>query len=498
MPEPSASHQGKLNADVVVIGGGPAGCAAARLLAQWDRSVVLIARAPSRRAIAESLPPSCTKLLDAIGVRHAVDSAGFVRATGNTVQWAGGDRRAEQFANGCGYQIARDRFDALLSDAAQAAGAHVIRGSTVRKVTTRDGESRVDYDAPEGTATIRARWVLDCSGRAGIVARAGYRKPEIATRTTALVGVWESDAWADTEFATHTLVESYDGGWAWSVPVTLERRYVTVMLDPRQSELPSRDALESAYRQELSCTSMLRELIDDAELRDAPWGCDASPYRAERASDDGLLLVGDAASFIDPLSSFGVKKALASAWLASVVVNTGLADSAMSGPARELYEERERAMYMELQHQAAALARDVLGAHATGFWCTRADVAGERVNALEAAVARRDSRVLAAFEDLKQRSAIDIRMKASAHIVQRAVVRGNMVVLEEHLAGLEFPDGVRYCRNVDLLRIARVADQHDQVPDLYAAYNQSGSTAPLPDFLAALSSLIAFDLLSLA
>src|SRR6185312_16318380 len=123
-----------LSADVVVIGGGPAGAAAARLLAQWDRSVVAIGRAPSRRSLAESLPPSCTKLLDALGVRAAIDAAGFVRATGNTVQWGPGQPRSESFLGGSGYQVDRARLDALLNDAAQAAGALIVRGATARAV----------------------------------------------------------------------------------------------------------------------------------------------------------------------------------------------------------------------------------------------------------------------------------------------------------------------------------------------------------------------------
>src|SRR4029079_5500189 len=144
-------------------------------------------------------------------------------------------------------------------------------------------------------------------------------------------------------------VESYDDGWAWSVPVTPTRRYVTVMLDPRQSDLPTRDTLDRAYREELARTDLIAELIRDAAFVESSWGCDASPYRAHRVSDDGLLLVGDAASFIDPLSSFGVKKGLASAWLAAIVANTALSDASLSGAARDLFEQREQTTYTELQ-----------------------------------------------------------------------------------------------------------------------------------------------------
>ena len=489
-----------LSADVVVIGGGPAGAAAARLLAQWDRSVVAIGRAPSRRAIAESLPPSCTKLLDALGVRGAVDAAGFVRATGNTVQWGGArsDRRSEAFASGIGYQVDRARFDALLGDAAQAAGAHLVRGATVRAAKRRNDGWLVEYDSDTGPATCRAQWVLDCSGRTGVLARGGYRRAEHAARTTAVVGVWESDAWANEDYVTHTLVESYDAGWAWSVPVAENRRYVTVMLDPRQSDVPTRDALERAYRDELGRTHLIAELIRGATFVDSAWGCDASPYRASRATDDGLLLVGDAASFVDPLSSFGVKKALASAWLAAIVANTALSDASLSAAARDLFEQREQTMYMELQRQSAALAREATGTHDSAFWHARAAELPESDFELDAAVLRGDQRVRAAFEELKRRPTMHLRAGDSLRVVERAVVRGNRVVLEQHLASTALPRGVRYCRSVDLLAIARLAPQHEQVPDLFEAYSRATTAVPLPDFLGALSAMIGLDMLTFA
>src|SRR5690348_17559434 len=82
-------------ADVAIIGGGPAGAAAGRLLSLWGRRVVLLARGQRPRPLGESLPPSCTKLFDLLGIRSAVDNAGFVRATGNTVQWAAKPRAIE-------------------------------------------------------------------------------------------------------------------------------------------------------------------------------------------------------------------------------------------------------------------------------------------------------------------------------------------------------------------------------------------------------------------
>src|SRR5262249_40062909 len=301
----------------------------------------------------------CTKLFEQLGVRDEIDDADFIRATGNTVCWAGRERRVERFdAALTGYQVPRDSFDALLTSFARSAGVHTRLDATVRDAA-RDGDEWCgSFDSATGGEEVRSRWLLDATGRAGVIARRGFRKLETAPRTTALVGIWESAAPWRTEDDTHTLVESYSGGWAWSVPVTPARRFVTVMLDPSLTTLGRRPKLGATYEAELARTAMRSELIDGAVMTSSAWGCDASPYFAERSFDDNVLLIGDAASFVDPLSSFGVKKALASAWLGSVAVHTALLDSSLTTDAMQLFDAREREMYEHLQRQSALLSQE--------------------------------------------------------------------------------------------------------------------------------------------
>ncbi|HEX4934787.1 MAG TPA: hypothetical protein VFV33_16470, partial [Gemmatimonadaceae bacterium] len=53
-----------------------------------------------------------------------------------------------------------------------------------------------------------------------------------------------------------------------------------------------------------------------------------------------------------------------------------------------------------------------------------------------------------------------------------------------------FPEGVRWVRNVDLLRLSDLAPAHRQVPDLFDAYTRAAPPVPLPDFLGALALLV--------
>jgi len=516
--------------DAVILGGGPAGAGAARLLAGWGYRVVVIARPAQRPTLAESLPPSAEKLLDRIGVRAAVDGAGFIRATGNTVWWGTPAARVERFGgDALGWQIARHAFDRVLLREAAAAGARIVAATAwqpsatawqpsaishqpsardyERVLTSRaDGSHTVEYQAGARSASIRCRWVLDCTGRAGLLARRGWRRPDPAGRTLALVGVWERRVgWGALVDDTHTLVESYDGGWAWSVPVSSTRRYVTVMVDPALTPIRTPDGaagLTTIYRAELAKAAHLDAVANSgrarARLVSQPFARDASSYSASRFTDDGVLLVGDAASFVDPLSSYGIKKALSSAWLAAVVVHSALSDEAMRTHALDLYERRERAMHDALRRRFAELSGAAGGVQSTDFWRARASAESSDDGEPDVLELRRDPEVLAAFDTMRQRPSIALRPSSLVERVNRPTVRGDRVTLEEHLVVPAFRDGVRYLRNIDLLKIVTLAPEHDQVPDLYAAYNRAAPPAPLPDFLGALSVLVAKRMLDLA
>ncbi len=166
-----------------------------------------------------SLPPSCSRLFDAIGVSDAIERAPFIRSTGNTVWWGSREPRVEMFAGGArGWQVETDVLEAVMLDEAARAGVEIER-SSARRIE----------DAP------RHSFVLDCTGRSGVIARAkGLRKYDDGPKTIALVGSWQRDRPWPVPDDTHTLVESYETGWAWSVPQSAAGTRVTiaVMVDP--------------------------------------------------------------------------------------------------------------------------------------------------------------------------------------------------------------------------------------------------------------------------
>ena len=459
-----------MSLDAVVIGGGPAGAAVGRLLASWGHTVRILAAPPDRsRGLAESLPPSVRKLLAEIGVLEAVDAAGFLRGSGNTSWWASADPRTETFDTP-GYQIFRPDFDRVLLESARAAGAD-LRTATVRRVDLGPRSARVEYDEGGQRTTVSCRFAIDCSGRAGVIARR-FRQGRDA-RMFGYVGVWRNDDGWTSHDATQTVVETFDDGWAWSIATSATARHVGVMVGEPGSD----------YATHLAKTRAMQTLLAGASLT-RTFACDASTYSASCYAGDRFVLVGDAASFIDPLSSFGVKKALASAWLGAIAIHTALTHPDRRAVAFDFFSNREREMEAAHRRAAREFAREAYSRHASAFWERRCGADAETTPA------RDESDVAAVFERFKASAAINLQLADRLPLESRPVVRGREIVLEPALAG-----GLRFVGNVDLLKLAEMAPRHHQVPDLFDAYCRDCSPVPLPSVVSGLSLLVAKGIL---
>jgi len=485
--------------DVAVIGGGPAGATAARLLAQWGHRVVLLTRAAASPALVESLPPSSVRVLDRLGVRESVEGVAFPRATGNTVCWANATApHVEVFARGAyGLQVRRELFDRLLRREAERAGVVLRRRANVRQIVSDDGGETwlVGVAGARKADRIRARWVLDCSGRARLSSRGGQSLTTRAPRTVAVIATWRQATWPDIDHA-HTLVESYADGWIWSMPRTSTQRDIAVMLDAERAV--RRDALTAHYHSELARSSWFRSLTARASLITPAWARDASAYLTPTIARRGLLLVGDAASAVDPLSSFGVKKAMASAWLAAIVTHTCLETPVAGDEACAYYTASEHRMYESLQRQLGAMAVAPAAAYGSAFWTRRAAL--HAAPAIDSSTLNNRSAAIAALDAMRGRSAVRFRVAADVREVERPIVRGNRLVLEPHLSAPALDGDVRYAHNVNIVRLVRLASAHEQVPSLFEAYNRAAPTTervPISNFLSALSTLVGARILDL-
>lgn len=452
--------------EILVVGGGPAAATAARLLASWGRDVLLVARPDSDEPeLPESLTPSCRKFFDLMGISSAIETAGFIPSHGHTVWW-GASERVEPFADGQhGWQVSTGRLSRVMLGTVEAVGGRVQRATLTA----------------DEVLAWPARMRIDATGRAGVLARPfGRRRYEPGHRTVALIGHWRRrGAWPLPD-PSHTLLESYADGWGWSVPVGPDTRALAVMVDPRTTSLVKGEGARAVYLAEIAKMAHLTDAFRGSDLISGPSGWDASMYVADQMTGDGWLLAGDANAFVDPLSSAGVKKAMASGWLAAVAVNTALTQPALASTAFDFFAARERATYT----QFLALTRQFLldGAPAPDhpFWADRG------------APAPADDRagVVAAWERIRAADHLALRLAPDVTFAPRPALTERAIVLEERLVTPLVPDGVRFVDGVDVVTLARLASGHTEVPNLFEEYVRCAGPTDLASFVKTLATAV--------
>ena len=483
-----------ISADVIVVGGGPSGSVAARLLASWGYDVLLLTKPwDVTRALANSLPPSTRKLLTQTGVLDIVEQVGF-RTLGNTVWW-GNDERVEQFTAGPGYQVDRARLDPLLLDAATKSGVRVLPDARVLRVDRDDvtGQMHVSCVAPIDPVTCCAPMVLDASGRAGVVAVGERLRQQVrGGRMQALLGVWKQAGGWSVANPTHTLIETCDVGWAWSIPTTAETRHVGIMVDGPTSRLHKHALVEDSYRSLLARLPHLAEQLTQAHVARVA-ACDASVYTATHHAGRGFVLVGDAGCTLNPLSSFGIKKALASAWFAAVVAHTCLQHPERTDAAAAFFSRWTSELWNMNLLRSRDFAREALERHQSVFWATQASAP------VDEAVLPNDDRALLeqtdvrdAFERMRQADTIVFARGSKATLVSAPLVRGHEIVDEPAVVlGPDARDVMRYLQGVDLVALAGLAPNCVGVPEVIERYTRTHTGVTPPHILGALAVLVA-------
>lgn len=300
-------------ADIVVIGGGPAGAVAALTLARSGIMVALLDAGASRHpAVGETLPPAVRPVLDRLAMRAKVAADGYLPSVGAWSAWGGSEAWGRDFMFnrfGHGWHLDRRRFDALLREAARSAGARLAIGATVTGSAPLDGGGfRVGLADGEG---ITARIVLDASGRGASFARQRGIKRHALDRMVALVGYVVQRADAEVEPAA-TLVEATAEGWWYSAQLPQDRLAVVFMTDSDVARASGVSSESWLARLAAAPHTGARALRYGAGLVGPPVIVPATSSRLERFGGADWLAIGDAAATQDPLSSEGILVAMTS------------------------------------------------------------------------------------------------------------------------------------------------------------------------------------------
>jgi len=331
-------------ADVIVVGGGPAGSATAAALARRGMRVALFEREtfPRRKPCGDYLNPGCAAAFVRLGVHDAVAASGARAVHGMHIVAPAGDGVTLPFGQRAGWDLPRRTLDDILLAHAARCGARVFQGARVVGVARESGRVRVAVEHRHGAApeTYSASLAVGADGLRSAVARiAGSGGPPRRGRYT--VGAYVEGLAPLRAGNTPDVGEVHLGPDRYCGVAHLSGGLANVTVAVGRDTLRSRcGPIDAWYWAALRTFPALADRLAHARQVGTVAGSGPLAYWRRRCVADGILLVGDAAAYVDPLTGQGVYLALRGAELAAAAALEALGGE---GPIRRALAAYERA-----------------------------------------------------------------------------------------------------------------------------------------------------------
>jgi len=306
--------------DVIIIGGGPAGSCAGAALAREGLRVLITEKAeyPEYR-IGESLLPNGNKIFKEIGVWEKIKAAGFIPKYGAEFETADGSKNVHNiFARGLGqtetytYQVERPKFDALLLDHAAESGCVVDRSANITEIKrSKNKHALTSEDGRNWTS----KWLIDATGRRRLLSKTWnlpYDSNPFPSRIAVYSHFTNVTRKSGKERGNIIITRLPKGGWFWTIPIsenTTSVGFVSLSADLKASGLSPREWFKANLQKSEAVSKRMEgatELIDYRTTTDYS-------FMHEKFCGSNYFLIGDAATFSDPMFSSGVYLGLESA-----------------------------------------------------------------------------------------------------------------------------------------------------------------------------------------
>ena len=329
--------------DVLVIGAGPAGSAAAAILAEKSRRVLVLEREKfPRYHIGESLLPFTFYPLQRLGLVERMRQSAFTKKY--SVQFVSPNGKAshpfyfftryDRDTVAQTWQVLRSEFDLMVMENAREKGATVLEQVTVTELLQEDGRvvGVAARDATGQRLEYRAPLTLDCSGKESFAAvRNNWRvkDPELNK-----VAVWtyyrgaKRDPGLDEGATTVAYVP--EKGWFWYIPQHNDMVSVGVVAEGKYLTRGGVKAPEAIFKREIDQNLWIKDHLACGRQIGQYFLTNEYSFHARYCAREGLLLAGDAFCFLDPVFSSGLMFALKSGVLAADTIDAALKTGELS------------------------------------------------------------------------------------------------------------------------------------------------------------------------
>ncbi|MFZ3376032.1 MAG: NAD(P)/FAD-dependent oxidoreductase [Chthoniobacterales bacterium] len=324
--------------DVVIMGGALSGGATATLLLRHNLGIriLILEKSPKlgRRVGEATVEVSAYFMGRVLGLTQYLNESHLAKQ-GLRFWFTNDDVRSLAEASELGplyqvrvpsYQLDRAAFDEEVLRRATAAGAQLVRPATITDVQLSSGNDQsVTFRNGDGNKTVRARWIVDASGVAAILARKnGWWVSNTEHPTAAAWSRWKGvkdwdsrelaekyPQWSRSVYSPRNTATNHvigDGWWSWWIPLKGGDVSVGVVFDQRLVDWPQDGGkIGERLKTFLMKHPVGREILIDAQFdeEDVHWRKNLAYYSTTFAGD-GFVLVGDAAAFMDPFYSPGM------------------------------------------------------------------------------------------------------------------------------------------------------------------------------------------------
>lgn len=337
------------DAEAIVVGGGPAGSTFATALAEAGHRVVLLdkSRFPRHKACSDYVNPAGARLLEEMGVLDEALHLGACRMPGMIVHAPNGSRFTANYdrveSGRAALGLSRFHMDNILLNRAKAAGVTVIEGAHVREVLQSHGRATGLVASTNGSRErLEAPLIVGADGRNSVVARGmGVIEPLRWPHKTGLSMHYRGVKGLDRYGEMHI------GNGVYAGLAILEEGLTNVTVVARVKDVEARSgSIDDFIEEAIQRLPQIAAKLEGAERVDGVRGVGSMGCRSKRVIGDGYMLIGDAASFLDPFAGEGNYEAMRSGLLAASVASAALRARDVSSKALDPYRTARRRTFI--------------------------------------------------------------------------------------------------------------------------------------------------------